>query len=133
MTTLAYLATPYTHYRRGLGAAFQEASRLSAKLLRANIYNYCPIVHGHPQALYGDIDPLDYDIWRRQNLAMMPHCDCLLVAHMEGWDTSLGIKEEVEFFEKLGKPIFDLDPETATMTIRLAKRSSVSDTQAATS
>jgi hypothetical protein len=49
---------------------------------------------------------------------MMRVCDVLIVVHMESWDTSKGIAMEVEHFERSGKPIFDMDPETLVMTRR---------------
>jgi hypothetical protein len=39
---------------------------------------------------------------------MMEEADILVVAHMEGWDKSVGIAEEIRFFHVEGKPVFDL-------------------------
>lgn len=115
---LCYLATPYSKYVGGIECAFVDASKLAARLLRAGIKVYSPIAHTHPLALYGNIDPLDHAIWMPFDEAMMTVAQTLIVAHMDGWQDSFGISHEVKFFEAAGKPIFDLDPVTFTMSRR---------------
>lgn len=118
-TALAYLATPYSKYMDGnLELAFRDAAALAAKLMLAGVKVYSPIAHTHPLAIYGDVDPLDRDIWLPFDEAMMSAADVLIVAHMKGWQASRGIAHEIEFFERAGKPIFDLDPNTLTMSRR---------------
>jgi hypothetical protein len=111
-TPLAYLATPYSRYKHGTVAAFQEASRLAGRLIKAGQLVYSPIAHTHPIARYGGIDPLDHAFWMAINQGMLDRCDVLLVAHLDGWKESKGIAIEVAEFERMGKPIFDLDPVT---------------------
>lgn len=116
---LCYLATPYSKYKGGnLEAAFEDASQLAALLLAAGVRVYSPIAHTHPLAVYGGLDPLDHSIWLPFDEAMMEAADCLIVAHMDGWDQSYGIAHEVEFFTKRRKLIFDLDPVTLHVTPR---------------
>jgi hypothetical protein len=98
--------------------AFYEIAQISAGLRRAGLFVYCPIVHLHPLTTF-DLDPLDLTLWYPHNHVMMERCDCLIVAHMEGWDTSDGVKSEIEYFKKMDKPIFDLDPITLSMTKRI--------------
>ena len=120
---LCYLATPYSKYKGGhLERAFVDASRLAAALLTTGVRVYSPITHTHPLAVYGDLDPLDHSIWLPFDEAMMEAADCLIVAHMDGWETSFGIAHEIEFFDKANKPIFDLDITTMTMTLRRGTR-----------
>lgn len=114
---LCYLATPYSKYKGGnLVQAFHDAAQLAAELLAAGVRVYSPIAHTHPLAIHGNLDPLDHDIWLPFDEAMMEACDCLIVAHMDGWDVSFGIAHEIEFFKNAGKPIFDLDPVNAKAT-----------------
>ena len=119
---LCYLATPYSKYKGGdLHAAFVDAARLAAELLSIGVRVYSPIAHTHPLAIHGHLDPLDHSIWLPFDEAMMEAADCLIVAHMDGWDVSYGIEHEVNFFAAAGKPIFDLDPDsTATPKLRSA-------------
>lgn len=116
--SLAYLATPYSKYPEGIDRAFIDAAKLAAKLLRAGVKVYSPIAHTHPLAVHGNLDPLDHSIWMPFDHAMMAAADILVVAHMDGWQASYGIAEEIKFFEAAGKPIFDLDPKTLVMTRR---------------
>lgn len=116
---LCYLATPYSKYMGGnLDRAFVDASKLAALLLVAGVKVYSPIAHTHPLAMHGNLDPLDHDIWLPFDEAMMHAATVLIVAHMEGWRESKGIAHEIAFFRRRDKPIFDLDPDTLTMTRR---------------
>lgn len=116
---LCYLASPYTKFRGGdIEAAFIEASKIAAKLLLAGIKIYSPIAHTHPIAVHGGLDPLDLSIWLPFDEAMMSAASVLIVARMDGWDTSKGVAHEIEFFETRGKPIYDLNPETMVMAKR---------------
>lgn len=116
--TLGYLASPYTRDTRSLVAAFQDICRIAARLHSAGIYCYSPIAHLHSFAVYGELDPLNLTLWLPHNQMMMDRCDCLIVAQMPGWDESDGIKGEVEYFEKVKKPIFDLEPNRLVLTKR---------------
>lgn len=49
---------------------------------------------------------------------MMTRTDALLVAHLPGWEESYGVAEEIKFFERAGKRIFDLDPASLEMQER---------------
>lgn len=107
--TLFYLATPYTKYADGIYAAFEDAARLAARLLRAGHVVYSPIAHTHPIATLGGIDPLDHTIWLDFDSRMMRAADAILVAQMDGWRESYGVNHEIEFFKSAGKPVFYLD------------------------
>lgn len=115
---LAYLATVYTRHVEGINVAFVEACTLAAKLIKCGVKVYSPIVNTHCISMHGGIDPLDHGIWLPFDRMMMNAADVLIVAHMQGWEESYGIGEEIKFFEAAGKPIFDLDPATLLMTRR---------------
>lgn len=109
---LYYLATPYTKYEGGIEAAFESAAAIAARLVKTGYVVYSPIVHTHPVAVHGGIDPLDHSIWLDFDLRMMRAADCLVVAQMKGWRESFGISQEIKFFENAGKPICYLDSAT---------------------
>jgi hypothetical protein len=110
--SLVYLATPYTRYPHGVGQAFRDAAKLAARLWLAGIAVYCPVVHGHPVAVYGGIHPNHHSFWYLFNRPYWDRCDCLLVAMLDGWQQSSGIADEVFYFRAEGKPIYYLDPST---------------------
>lgn len=116
--SLCYLATPYSKYKDGIEAAFQDAARIAAMLLKTGIKVYSPITHTHPLAVFGELDPLDHKIWLPFDEAMMEACDALVVVHMDGWQQSYGIAHEIKVFGAARKPIFDLDPASFELTRR---------------
>lgn len=109
---LCYTATPYSKYPAGIEAAFQDAASLVGELLRQGLCVYSPIAHTHPVAVYGGIDPLDLSIWLPFDATMMAKSDALIVAMMQGWEASSGIRHEIEEFVIAGKPVFFLNVET---------------------
>lgn len=115
----AYLATPYSKFPAQLGGiegAFIEASKLAATLMCSGVNVYSPIAHMHPLAIHGNLDPLDHTIWLPANQAMMNVCDTLIVAKMEGWESSYGIEHELKWYREQGRAVYWLDPETMIMT-----------------
>jgi len=102
---LCYLATPYSKYEGGIHLAFVEASIFAARLLQHGVSVYSPIAHTHPLAIYGNIDPLNHSIWLDFDEAMMNACGALLVATMQGWETSKGVQHEIQYFAAAGKDI----------------------------
>lgn len=115
---LAYLATPYSLYQGGLERAWVDACKFTAGLIAAGIRVYSPIAFTHGVAIHGGLDPLDLDLWLPFDETMMAKADSLIVARMQGWDTSKGIAHEIQVFADARKPIFDLDPETLKMVRR---------------
>ena len=89
-----YLCTPYSAYPGGYEAAYIEASRICAKLLLRGIHVFCPIAHTHPVSHYGHIDPERYDVFLPLVGSFMTHSYGGIVAGMDGWDKSTGIKWE---------------------------------------
>ena len=107
---LIYVGTPYTKYPAGIEEAFRDACSITADLLRSGLRVYSPIAHTHPIAIYGNIDPLDYEIWLPFDAAIMKASDAMIVVKMETWEKSHGVKHEIETFTAAGKPVFYLDP-----------------------
>lgn len=104
---MVYLATPYTRYPGGPKQAFLLACRATAALMRYGVSDvYSPIAHSHPIATYGELDPLDWNIWKPSNDSMMERAGALVVVKMNGWRESIGVKHEIETFKQYEKPIF---------------------------
>ena len=119
---LAYLATPYKLFKPNLDAAARAAAMLAARLIRAGVHVYAPIVHSHMMATWSALDHNDMTVWGPLNAIMMARADTLIVAHLDGWAESAGIAAEIAAFEAAGKPIYDLDPATLVMTRRESVR-----------
>jgi hypothetical protein len=113
---LIYLATPYSKYPTGIEMAFRDASKIAARMMMAGAKVYSPIVHTHPMAIYGNVDPLDHSIWLPFDEAIMSVSDTLVIAMMPLWEGSFGIAHEAKIFRAAGKPVFYLNPETLEFT-----------------
>lgn len=112
---LVYLATPYSKFEGGLAVAFEQACRLTARLIVRGARVYSPIAHTHPVAIHGGINPLDHSLWIAFDEAMMEAADCLCVAKMSGYDQSHGIAHEIEFFRSRSRAILYVDPITLAL------------------
>jgi hypothetical protein len=56
---------------------------------------YSPIAHSHPIAEVSDL-PGGWEFWQKQCLEMLSHASRLVVAQMDGWEDSVGIKAEID-------------------------------------
>lgn len=111
-----YMASPYTRYHEGIWQAYKEAARIAGKLAAAGLNVYSPIVHCHPLAVYGGIDPLNHQFWMKADAPFVAICEGLIVAKMPGWQESKGVTFEVQEFVTVRKPIYFLDPATLELT-----------------
>lgn len=109
MSDFWYLATPYSKYEDGLELAFQRAAKATGYLLKNKVNVYSPIAHTHPIAIYGEIDPLDYNIWLPFDEIMMAKAKGMIVYKMKGWEESYGVDHEIKYFTKHNKPIVYMD------------------------
>lgn len=117
---IAYLATPYSRMP-DIDRAFQQASRIAAHLSLSGITLFCPIAHSHPMVRAAGLDHRNPAVFAALNKFMLDKCASLIVVHMDGWRESDGMREEIEFFERTHKPIFDMeDPASFTMKQRRA-------------
>ena len=109
--TFHYLASPYSKYPLGKEAAYIEACRQMALLLRAGVHCLSPIAATHGAATHGDIDPdISNPMWMELDHAFMEASDGMIVCMMTGWNESVGVAKEIEWFERAGKPIVYMLP-----------------------
>lgn len=53
----------------------------------------------HHVAKYNQDIPTDYPFWQRHSRALIDVCDeFLLMDHIDGWDRSVGVRDEMEYF-----------------------------------
>lgn len=114
-----YLGSPYSKYKDGLDAAFEEICRLAGYFARAGISAYSPIAHTHPIAKHSGIDPYDHAIWLPFDTPMMHNAKGLVVVQMDGWDESYGIDQEIRYMRDIDKPIVYLRPAIIERAINL--------------
>lgn len=110
--SLVYLATPYSKYPEGHAAANVMACRIAARMMDKGVAVYSPIAHGYGIALHAREDGIDLsdgaDSWTSVNHAVLTSCDALVVADVEGWQDSAGIRREVDMAD-WAMPIYLMD------------------------
>lgn len=108
---LWYLATPYSKYPLGQQKSFEHSARLGGELLKRGVATFGPISHSHPISQYGNIQALDHSVWLPLDAKIMPHCEGIIVACMDGWQESYGVTWEIGEFTKWGKPVLHMQTE----------------------
>lgn len=104
---LIYLATPYSRYPAGRDEAFYEATKKTAELMEEGHCVFSPIVHSHSieEIAMGGAGAKDGDWWLQQDFTILERCDELWVYELPGWDTSYGVRHEMQYADDLGIPI----------------------------
>ena len=101
-----YLASPYSHPDKAVRQQrFEAVCRVAAKLVAQGENVFSPIAHSHPLAEYGDLPPMDHEMWLRVDLAFLERCREMRIVKLDGWAQSKGVAEEISIADELGKPI----------------------------
>jgi len=100
-----YICWPYSHPDPEIRELrFRECAQFAAKLAMEGYVVIAPIAHSHPLAIYGGLRG-DWDSWRKQDEAFIRASKEVLVPKVRGWDTSVGIRAEIDFARSLGIPV----------------------------
>ena len=102
---LVYLASPYSSDDPGVTEyRMQQLCMIDAEMIAEGIFTVTPLskhfILGH-----GDL-PGDWDFWRDYCCVLLPRCDAVYVIDLPGWDSSLGVKGEIELAQTLGIPVY---------------------------
>jgi hypothetical protein len=98
---MIYLASPYSHENPGIMAGrFEVTRQFVAYALKRDVPLFSPIVYCHQFVQY-EMGTSAND-WHFFNRHMMMACDAIWVLKLEGWQTSRGVRQEVEFFQARG-------------------------------
>lgn len=111
-TQLAYFASPFTHTDKAHQEwNRQQACKAAGALIILGTHVISPIAHN--LAVIHEMKGLDtgWELWREQDLAMLRRCDKLIVYKLEGWETSVGVTEEIKVATELGMPIEYIEAE----------------------
>ena len=104
-----YLATPYSKYALGREAAYQEACKQTALLVKAKVPVFCPIAHTHGPGETGIVEN-DLETWLVADRPFMDAAKGLIICGMDGWSVSAGIAAEIDVFQAACKPIIYMSP-----------------------
>ncbi|MCB5201672.1 DUF1937 family protein [Neorhizobium sp. T786] len=104
-----YLASPYSHPEPEVRAARAAAVlHASGKLLEAGIHVYSPIHATHAAAVEHEL-PKDHVFWLAFNKAFIDPAVGVVVAGIDGWTASEGVRQEITYAQQAGKPVYLLD------------------------
>ena len=102
---VAYLSVPYSSDNEQVREyRFRAVNKAVAKLFLENKFVFSPISHSHPIAEQEKM-PTDFKFWGQYNYVMIRKCDELYVLMLDGWKESIGVQQEIQIAETLGKPI----------------------------
>ncbi len=108
---MEYLATPYSHksqevkdYRAAVSDVIAMELTMQGRLI------YAPMSSWHHIARKYDM-PTDAKFWEKLNMSFLANSDRLLVIMLPGWETSVGVNDEIEFAVKHDIEIVYLNPE----------------------
>lgn len=105
-----YLASPYSHPDPVIKEMrYTIVTAIGAALSLAGFLTIEPIGASHPVAKTFKL-PTGYEFWKRRDRALISHSDGVIVAMMDGWQESVGVTDEIQFAESIGKPVYYLDP-----------------------
>ncbi len=99
-----YLASPYSHpnpdvqYER-----YTYARNAVAHLLLKRVWTYSPIVHCHTIAAVHEL-PGDAAFWWEYNRAMLAASSGLIILRIEGWESSVGVAQELDYAKSINLP-----------------------------
>jgi len=105
-----YLACPYNHEDlRVRIARYDNVTLATAKLAERGVMCFSPITHSHPLTQYAEL-PRDWGFWFSFDQPIMRLCGKCIVLTLDGWDESVGVTDEIEWFEELSYPIKYINP-----------------------
>lgn len=105
---MIYLATPYADPSEGVVARrVQIINKVTISLLERGQPVFSPITYGCPLKQLG-INFKQED-WYRFDLQILAKCSMLMVAKLDGWRQSRGVRLEIAEAQRLGMPIVYLE------------------------
>ena len=106
-----YLASPFTHEDFVVRLARKKVvTECSARLLSEGQLVFSPIVYGAMLAEGKSPLPVSWDFWEKLDASFLKNWATeLWVLKMEGWEKSVGIREEISIAEELNLPVVFLE------------------------
>lgn len=105
-----FISTPYTHVNPEVVQFRTDViCTYFIRLLSAGMCPLSPVVVGHPLVKNYNVNGM-FTFWEDYCNSEIEHCDEVHVVMLDGWDTSIGVKKEIDFAVKLGKMVIYIDP-----------------------
>lgn len=109
---LSYLASPYTHKDPAVRESrYHAVCKKAAELMLAGKVIFCPIAHSHPISEHmPEGCAVDAGLWKKQDEPYVSMCGEVIVLKLEGWETSGGVRHEIEEATRRGIPVSYIEP-----------------------
>jgi len=101
---MVYLASPYSGTKDEQWRRYETALEAVKYITATGRVPLSPIVHCHFVAAGLDL-PGDWDYWGQVSVSYLDGCAELWVLCMDGWDSSTGIRHEIEYARKNSIPV----------------------------
>ena len=102
---MIYLASPYTHkHLEIMDCRYEFTMEVTAHLIKLGYPIFSPIVHCHAMAKKYSL-PVDYPFWKKYSESCIVSCESMLIAAIDGWAVSIGVRSEYNFAIKEGKQV----------------------------
>lgn len=104
-----YLASPYTHDNAFVRNMRYEAVIYVASTLTKRGYRFIePIAMCHDQSSKYGL-PGGYEYWKDRDRDLIRRADAVLVVTLPGWETSIGVQDEINYAKRLGRTVEYID------------------------
>jgi hypothetical protein len=123
---LMYIAAPYTaknedgsENKEIIDQRMRIVSCIMAMLANVGTNPVSPLLLHYARTEDNKL-PGTWEFWKDYSIALLSKCSTLSVICLQGWDTSTGVKEEIDTAIKMGKMITYIDPQS-TVTGKLQR------------
>lgn len=101
MGKVQYILVPYTHKNPRIRQwRVDTAAMFCAAMRNHGHHPYCAIVECHSVEAFMDGDRGDFSNWEAYNRLMMQRCDAAIILPLPGWEASVGIAGERDYWVK---------------------------------
>ena len=106
---MVYLASPFNHPTEAVRRLrYQEVRSATKHFLDQGLYVYSPIVHNY----HIDLPHRDWSFWKLYDFATIRRMERLWILALDGVESSVGVKEELDLALDLGKIVGVVNPKT---------------------
>jgi len=106
-----YLACPYIHADRDvIESRVVKASKAAGYFMDKGDRVYSPITHGHYINAHMDTQEGDHKFWLNQCYPDVVSAEAVYVLAIQGWNSSKGVRWEVETAFAFNVPVYIVDP-----------------------
>ncbi len=104
MSKVFFLSSPYSQSKKIEKERYLKAVAFVAQRMNLGEFILSPIVHCHEVAVRHKL-PTSWEYWRDYCVAMISRCDAVYVLMLDGFETSNGVRDEIQIARELNKEI----------------------------